>query len=35
VRQGDWWRIGFLISLLNLAIWLGVGMVWWKVIGLW
>jgi DASS family divalent anion:Na+ symporter len=35
VRQADWWRVGFLISLLNLAIWLGIGMIWWKVIGLW
>jgi DASS family divalent anion:Na+ symporter len=35
VRQGDWWRVGFLISLVNLVIWLGVGMLWWKVVGLW
>jgi DASS family divalent anion:Na+ symporter len=35
VKQGEWWRIGFLISLLNLALWLGVGMLWWKAIGLW
>ena len=25
----------FLISLVNLAIWLGLGMLWWKAIGLW
>jgi DASS family divalent anion:Na+ symporter len=35
VRQADWWRVGFLISLVNLAIWLGIGMLWWKAIGLW
>jgi DASS family divalent anion:Na+ symporter len=35
VRQGEWWRIGFLISLMNLALWLGVGMLWWKAIGIW
>lgn len=35
VRQGDWWRIGFLISLVNLAIWMGVGPWWWKLLGLW
>lgn len=34
VRQGDWWRIGFFISLVNLAIWLGLGMLWWKIVGL-
>ncbi len=35
VRQGAWWRIGFLISVVNLAIWAGLGMLWWKAIGLW
>ena len=25
VSQGLWWRLGFLMSLLNLAIWLGIG----------
>jgi DASS family divalent anion:Na+ symporter len=35
VRQGEWWRLGFLISLINLVIWLGLGMLWWKVVGLW
>jgi DASS family divalent anion:Na+ symporter len=35
VRQGDWWRYGFLISLFNLAIWMGIGPLWWKVIGIW
>jgi DASS family divalent anion:Na+ symporter len=35
LTQGEWWRIGFLISLVHLAIWLPVGFLWWKVIGLW
>jgi DASS family divalent anion:Na+ symporter len=35
VKQGDWWRIGFLISVVNLVIWMGVGVWWWKLIGLW
>lgn len=35
VRQADWWRIGFVISLFNLAVWLGLGMWWWKLVGLW
>jgi divalent anion:Na+ symporter, DASS family len=34
VRQSDWWRIGFVISLLNLAIWMGIGPLWWKITGL-
>ena len=35
VSQGDWWRVGFLISVLNLVIWLGIGMWWWKLLGIW
>jgi DASS family divalent anion:Na+ symporter len=35
VSQGTWWRVGFLVSLLNIAIWLGVGMLWWKLLGWW
>ena len=35
VPQTTWWRLGLLISVLNLIIWLGLGPVWWKVIGLW
>jgi len=35
VSQTDWWKLGFLISLVNLVIWLGAGSVWWKLLGLW
>lgn len=35
VSQPHWWRVGFVISLVHLAIWLPVGFVWWKAIGLW
>lgn len=35
VEVGAWWRLGFLISLINIAIWLGLGGLWWKVLGLW
>jgi len=35
VTQGTWWRLGFLISLLNIVLWLGVGMLWWKLLGWW
>ena len=31
----DWWRTGFAASVLNLVIWLVVGIAWWKVLGLW
>ncbi|KAJ8423429.1 hypothetical protein Cgig2_015483 [Carnegiea gigantea] len=35
VPLGKWWGYGFLISVVNILIWLGVGGVWWKAIGLW
>lgn len=35
VSIGRWWRVGFLISFVHLALWASVGLVWWKVLGLW
>ncbi|MDH4064970.1 MAG: anion permease [Acidobacteriota bacterium] len=35
VSFADWWRVGFVVSLANMAIWLTVGFAWWKVVGLW
>jgi len=30
-----WWRIGLIISFVNIVIWLGIGSMWWKVLGFW
>lgn len=35
VPQGDWLRIGFLMSVFYVVVWLFVGGAWWKVLGLW
>ena len=35
LSHAEWWRIGFVISLLHLMVWLPIGFLWWKVIGLW
>ncbi len=35
VPQGTWWKLGFIIVTVNLVIWLGIGSLWWHVIGLW
>ncbi len=35
VEMADWWRIGLLVSVVNLAVWLGVGGAWWKLLGIW
>ena len=31
----EWWKTGFVMSLINLSILFIVGSVWWKIIGLW
>ena len=35
VESARWFRIGFLVSLLHIAIWMGVGLPWWKFLGWW
>jgi DASS family divalent anion:Na+ symporter len=35
VPLATWWKFGLLISVINIVIWLGIGGLWWKVIGLW
>jgi DASS family divalent anion:Na+ symporter len=35
IPQRNWWRVGLRLSLVNIAIWLTVGMAWWKLTGLW
>jgi DASS family divalent anion:Na+ symporter len=34
VSQTDWWRLGFIVSIVNIVVWLGIGPIWWKLIGL-
>ncbi len=33
VTFGEWWRIGFLMSILNLIIWTICGGLWWWMLG--
>jgi DASS family divalent anion:Na+ symporter len=33
VTQGEWWRIGFVMSVIYLAIWLLIGPLWWMLLG--
>lgn len=30
-----WWQLGFLFSVVNLIIWVGIGSIWWKILGYW
>lgn len=33
VKIRQWWRVGFIISLINILIWTCAGGVWWKFLG--
>jgi DASS family divalent anion:Na+ symporter len=33
VTQPEWWRAGFIMSVIYLAIWLTIGPLWWRVLG--
>lgn len=35
VNLKNWWRMGFIISIVFLTIWVGIGSLWWKFLGLW
>jgi divalent anion:Na+ symporter, DASS family len=30
-----WWKVGAMVSVVNVTIWLGVGSIWWKFLGIW
>ena len=30
---GQWWKVGFVMSMVNLTLWLLVGVAWWKLLG--
>jgi len=32
---GEWWKAGFIMSVVNLAVFVVIGGVWWKVMGYW
>ncbi len=32
---GEWWKTGFVLSVANLLIWVGVGSIWWRFLGYW
>ncbi len=33
VSLGQWWKVGFVMSVVNLVVWIGVGLIWWKLLG--
>jgi DASS family divalent anion:Na+ symporter len=35
IKLTDWWKLGFIISIVNIIIWLGIGGLWWKLLKIW
>lgn len=35
VTMKQWWKTGFVLSLVNIAVWSTVGFGWWKLLGIW
>lgn len=35
VSMKMWWRIGFVLSLVNILVWSTAGFLWWKFLGYW
>lgn len=35
VTTSEWWKIGFIVSVVNLVIWGTIGTLWWKILGFW
>ncbi len=35
VPAATWFRVGFLVSLFHLAVWVPVGLLWWRFLGWW
>lgn len=34
-KPARWFKIGFIMSAVHITVWLGIGLVWWKVLGWW
>jgi DASS family divalent anion:Na+ symporter len=34
-KQGTWWTIGLIASVVNIAVWSTIGLGWWKILGWW
>ena len=35
VSMATWWRVGAIVSVVNILIWSTVGFAWWKLVGYW
>lgn len=35
VTIGQWWKVGAIVGFINIFIWMVIGSLWWKILGLW
>ncbi|MBX9927687.1 MAG: anion permease [Gemmatimonadaceae bacterium] len=35
ISQRDWWRMGLRVSMVTVALWGTVGVLWWRILGWW
>ena len=35
IPLAGWWRLGAIVSVVNIVIWLGIGSLWWKLLKIW
>jgi len=35
VMPSAWFKIGFIVSIYHIVVWLGIGSIWWKFLGWW
>lgn len=35
VSQGKWWKVGLIASVASLLVWMSLGPLWWKLLGVW
>lgn len=35
IPQGTFWKLGFIMSIVNMIVFVGFGAFWWKMVGLW
>lgn len=35
VSQAKWWRIGLVVSVASLLVWMSLGPLWWRLLGVW
>ncbi len=35
IKQKDWWRMNAILGVVYIVIWVGIGSLWMKVIGMW